>query len=161
MFSARTIRLRFQFRDFFDYPANPHLALFKEDNEEFGDPAGYVVAMVDADDVFRRDVLEYVQKVTLALEPDPIFKRVRSLTSVQAIRGHGDDIASGPLMAKARRRTITGAADARTGKEVFYGAFEDEGPHLPQRRLAYPETHQRVHRRRSESFGCLAAAYDR
>jgi predicted RND superfamily exporter protein len=98
MFSARTIQLRFQFRDFFDYPANPHLALFKEDNEEFGDPAGYVVAMIDADDVFRKDVLEYVQKVTNRLEPDPIFVRIRSLTNVHAIRGNGDDVASGPLM---------------------------------------------------------------
>ena len=98
MFSARTIRLRFQFRDFFDYPANPNLALFKEDNEEFGDPAGYVIAMIEADDVFQRDVLEYVHQLTAALEPDPIFSRIRSLSSVHAIRGKGDDVTSGPLM---------------------------------------------------------------
>lgn len=98
MFSARTIRLRFQFRDFFDYPANPDLALFKEDNEEFGDPAGYVVAMIDADDVFQRDVLDYVRRITAALEPDPLFSRIRSLVNVHAIRGQGDEVASGPLM---------------------------------------------------------------
>lgn len=98
MYSARTIRLRFQFRDFFDYPANAHLALFKEDNDEFGDPAGYVVAMIDADDVFRPEVLQYVRQITTALEPDAIFSRIRSLTNVHAIRGNGDDVASGPLI---------------------------------------------------------------
>lgn len=98
MFSARTIRLRFQYRDFFDYPANPNLPLFKEDNEEFGDPAGYVVVMIDADDVFQPGVLDYVRRITAALEPDPIFSRIRSLSSVHAIRGKGDDVVSGPLM---------------------------------------------------------------
>src|SRR3954470_10108402 len=33
LYSARTIRLRFQFRDFYDYPDNPHLAWYKQDFE--------------------------------------------------------------------------------------------------------------------------------
>jgi predicted RND superfamily exporter protein len=100
MVATRNLRIRFQFRDFFDYPANQDLPAFKEDNEEFGDPAGYVVALVESDDVFRRDVLEYVGRLTDAIEPDPVFVRVRSLTNVHAVRGKGDEVLTGPLMAR-------------------------------------------------------------
>jgi uncharacterized protein len=97
-YSARTIQVRFQFRDFYDHPSNPLLAMFKQHNEEFGDPAGYVVAMVEADDVFRRDILEYVRAVTKALEPVPEYAQVISLSNTNAIRGDGDDVKTGPLL---------------------------------------------------------------
>ena len=100
IYAARTIHVRFQFRDFYDYPENPQLPLFKRDNREFGDPAGYVIAMLEADDVFRPDVLAYVQRLTRALEPEPAFARVRSLTNAPAIRGQGDDVVTGPLFAE-------------------------------------------------------------
>jgi uncharacterized protein len=99
IYSARTLRLRFQFRDFYDYPANPQLSLFKKDTQDFGDPAGFVVAMIETDDVFRQDVLDYIGKLTTRLAPQPIFSRVQSLTNVHAIRGQGDDVVSGALLA--------------------------------------------------------------
>lgn len=52
--------------------------------------------------------------------------------------------AAGHLMRPQRRSTIAAAANARTGKEVIHGAFENDGAHLPQRRLAHPEAHQGV-----------------
>ncbi len=99
-YSARTIRPRFEFRDFYDYPGNTRLPLFKQDNREFGDPAGYVVAMIESDDAFRPDVLSYVRSLTAAIEPERIFSRVRSLTNSYFIRGDGDDVVSGPLVAE-------------------------------------------------------------
>jgi predicted RND superfamily exporter protein len=98
LYVAKDLQIRFQYRDFYDYPANPNLATFKRDNELFGDPAGYVIAMIEADDVFRGDVLEYVQRLTRALEPLPVFSRVRSLASVNAIRGANDEVVTGRLM---------------------------------------------------------------
>lgn len=97
-FSARTLQIRFQYRDFYDYPANPNVALFRKDSDDFGDPAGYVVALVESNDVFRPDILAYIQRLTTALEPDPLFVRIRSLANVHVIRGHGDDVLTGPLL---------------------------------------------------------------
>jgi predicted RND superfamily exporter protein len=99
-YSAGNIRLRFQIRDMYDYPGVPGLAAYKQNLRDFGDPAGYVVAMLETKDVFARPVLEYVAKLTLALEPNPLFSHVRSITNVPAIRANGDDITSGPLMAQ-------------------------------------------------------------
>ncbi|HET9957404.1 MAG TPA: MMPL family transporter [Polyangiaceae bacterium] len=104
LYAARTIRARFQFRDFYDYPGNTELPLFRQDIDQFGDPAGYVVAMVESDDVFRPDVVAYVQKLTQALEPERTFARVRSLTNVHAIRGTADEVVSGPLYAQLVER---------------------------------------------------------
>ena len=97
-YAARTIRVRFQFRDFYDYPENPRLALFKQDLKEFGDLGGNIIAVVETDDVFRRDVLAYIQRLTSALSQAPAFARVRSLTNVNAIRGVGDEVVAGPLL---------------------------------------------------------------
>jgi predicted RND superfamily exporter protein len=99
MYGARTIRVRFQFRDFYDYPQNPRLALFKQDLREFGDLGGNVIVVVESQDVFQPSVLEYLQRLTTALEQVPLFARVRSLTNVQALRGVGDDVVGGPLLA--------------------------------------------------------------
>lgn len=98
LYSARTIDIRFQFRDFYDYPANERLPLFKQTNAQFGDPAGYVVLMLEAADVFQPEVLGYVDRITRALEPLAAFSRVRSLTNVSAIRGVGDEVVTGPLI---------------------------------------------------------------
>jgi len=97
LFSARTIESRFQFRDFYDYPANPHVALFKQDNAEFGDPAGYVVTLLESDEVFRPEVLAYIKKVTRQLESAQTFVRVRSLSNVNVVREKGEEVVSGPL----------------------------------------------------------------
>lgn len=125
MLSARTIRLRFQFRDFYDNSRTPIGRLFKADSEEFGDPAGYVIALIEADDVFQPEVLDYVQKLTSALEPDKAFARVRSLTNARAIRGQGDDLLTGPLRAQFPN-SVQGLRDFR--------AFAVDSP-LVRRRL--------------------------
>ena len=98
--SARRIEVRFQYRDFYDYPGNKDMPLFSKYSEEFGDPAGFVVVLVEADDVFRKDVLEYIQTVTRELEPEPLFSHVKSLTNAKTISGDGDDVSTGLLMAK-------------------------------------------------------------
>jgi uncharacterized protein len=113
-YSARTIRPRFEFRDFYDYSGNARLPLFKQDNREFGDPAGYVVAMIESDDAFRPDVLAYVRTLTAAIEPEKIFSRVRSLSNVYFIRGQGDDVVSGPLVAE----TPSAASDRLALKNI-------------------------------------------
>lgn len=103
VYLVKDLQIRFQYRDFYDYPGNPQLATFKRNNELFGDPAGYVIAMIQADDVFRADVLEYVQRLTRALEPLPVFSRVRSLASVNGIRGADDEVVTGRLMDEVPR----------------------------------------------------------
>jgi uncharacterized protein len=97
-YSARTIRVRFQFRDFYDYAENPRLPLFKQDLREFGDLGGNIITFVDAGDVFQPDVLNYVQSLTEAIEASGVFARVRSITNTQAVRGTGDEVVAGPLL---------------------------------------------------------------
>jgi len=96
--SARSIRLQFQFRDFYDFPGNAASERLKRSIETFGDSAGYLVAVVQADDVFRPEVLAYLRRVTNELTPKPAFSRVISLSNAQAIRGKGDDVLTGPLL---------------------------------------------------------------
>lgn len=112
IYSSRTIESRFQFRDFYDYPANPHVALFKQDNAEFGDPAGYVVALIETKDVFQGDVLSYVKTLTRTLESSKIFVRVRSLSNINVVRAKDDDVVSGPLFDEPPR-TSAESADIR------------------------------------------------
>jgi predicted RND superfamily exporter protein len=97
---AKTIRVQFQFRDFYDFPENPRSALLKRDIERFGDPSGFVVALVEAHDVFDPEVLRYLQRLTRALEPEKAFARVISLSNAHAIRGQADDVVSGPLFSE-------------------------------------------------------------
>jgi uncharacterized protein len=97
-YSARTIRVRFQFRDFYDYAQNPRLPLFKQDLNEFGDPGGNIIVVVESADIFEPKVLDYLRRVTVALEASPAFSRVRSLTNTEAIRGRGDEVTTGPLL---------------------------------------------------------------
>jgi uncharacterized protein len=96
---ARNIRVQFQFRDFYDFPGNARSTQLKHDTDRFGDPAGFVVALVETERVFRSANLDYVRSLTRALEPDPTFVRIISLSNVHAIRGAGDDVVSGPLLA--------------------------------------------------------------
>jgi predicted RND superfamily exporter protein len=97
-YAARTIQVRFQYRDFYNYPGNAALPTFERDNALFGDPAGYVVGLIEAKDVFRPEVLQYVTKLSDGLAPQAPFLRVRSLSTVNAIRGSGDDVLTGRLM---------------------------------------------------------------
>jgi predicted RND superfamily exporter protein len=96
--SALTLDVRFQFRDFYDYPGNPDMAVFNRYSADFGDPAGFVVILIEADDVFRHDVLAYVQTITRALEPEKIYSHVNSLSNANVIYAQGDDVVSGKLM---------------------------------------------------------------
>jgi predicted RND superfamily exporter protein len=95
--SARDLHLQFQYRDFYDYPGNAEVSLLKQDNAEFGDPAGNVLVLVEAPDVLAPAVLQYIERFTRALEPDPRFVRVLSLANARGIYAKGDDVATGPL----------------------------------------------------------------
>jgi predicted RND superfamily exporter protein len=96
--SAQRLRLQFQFRDFYDYPANPALPDFRQANQDFGDPAGNVVVVLRARDVFAPEVLSYIRKLTSAIEPNPLFVHVHSLSNARALRANGDDVISGPIL---------------------------------------------------------------
>src|SRR5690348_15211540 len=84
--SARRIRIRFDFRDLYYYAGNPRIPTLESYYRYFDDPGGYVAVLVEADDVFRPDVIAYVDQVTQALSPEPIFARVRSLTTLRIPR---------------------------------------------------------------------------
>jgi len=58
-YSARHLRARFQFRDFYEYPSNPRLPALDRYIAEFGDPAGSVVVLVESADVFQPATLRY------------------------------------------------------------------------------------------------------
>jgi predicted RND superfamily exporter protein len=97
-YGARTIQVRFQYRDFYDYQGNPRVPLLDRSNAEFGDPAGYVVLLIEAPDVFQPDVLRYVSDLTRQLEPAPEFSEVTSLANARSIRSEGEDVETGPVM---------------------------------------------------------------
>jgi len=97
LYSSRRIRLQFQFRDFYDFPGNAMLGDFKRANDDFGDPAGNVVVLLRAKDVFAPPVLAYIKGLTTAIEPNDLFVHVHSLSNARALRGHGDDVITGPL----------------------------------------------------------------
>ena len=96
--SARRIELRFALRDFYEYPGNPGVALLDRYQADFGDPGGFVTVLVQADDVFRRQVLEYIQTLTRALEPDRRFVHLHSLTNAKAVYASGDEVSVGTLL---------------------------------------------------------------
>lgn len=110
LFAARKLQIQFQFRDFYDYPGNAQLPMFKQDTNEFGDPAGNIVVLVSAHDVFAPDVIDYVRKLTEALEPDPTFIRIRSLANARGIYAKSDEVVSGALY----RKDAQNDADAET-----------------------------------------------
>jgi uncharacterized protein len=97
-YSARKIEVRFAFRNFFDYPANPDVATVDRYHEYFEDPAGFVAIVVESSDVFDHDTLAYVSTLTRELEPNQIFSHVRSLTNARAIRWVGDSVDVGQLL---------------------------------------------------------------
>ena len=97
-FSARNIEIRFAFRNFFDYPANPDVATIDRYHDYFEDPAGFVAVVVESDDVFDRRTLAYVTELTRELEPNPIFSHVRSLANARAIRWVNDSVDVGQLL---------------------------------------------------------------
>lgn len=97
-YSARNIEVRFAFRNFFDYPANPEVAIVDRYHDYFEDPAGFVAIVIESRDVFDKQTLAYVSALTQALEPDPVFSHVRSVTNARAIRADGDSVDVGLLM---------------------------------------------------------------
>lgn len=103
-YEARKIEVRFQYKDFYEYPGNPRLPLLNRYSEEFGDPGSFVMLLVESRDVFTNDILRYVEAVTRELEESKEFLQVKSLTNVNAIRASGEDVESGPLI---RRLPLT------------------------------------------------------
>lgn len=102
LYAARNIEVRFQFRDFYEYATNPNLPVFKQYSDDFGDPAGSVAVLVEAADVFRPDVLEYVQRIATALQPHAVFGRIDSLASAPIIEDENDEITTGGLYERLR-----------------------------------------------------------
>src|SRR3954447_12492693 len=85
--SAMRIQIRFAFRDFFDYPGNPAVPVIDRYHDEFEDPGGFVAVLIEGDDVFKKDVLQYIDAVTKALQPEQAFSKIRSLTHIKVISG--------------------------------------------------------------------------
>jgi uncharacterized protein len=98
VYSARNIEVRFAFRNFFDYPANPDVATIDRYHTYFEDPAGFVAIVVESPDVFAPATLDYVTALTHALEPNPIFSHVRSLANARAIRWIDDSVDVGTFL---------------------------------------------------------------
>jgi predicted RND superfamily exporter protein len=98
VWSARRIAFRFAFEDFYEYPGNPDVPVMKRYYQDFGDPAGFVVVLVEADDVFQPAVLGWLDAATRALEPAHELARVRSLTNAKAVHGTDGEVTSGLLM---------------------------------------------------------------
>jgi predicted RND superfamily exporter protein len=101
LYAARSLEVRFQYRDFYEYAGNPRLPLMTRYSQEFGDPGGAVVVLVDSPNVFTNDVLQYVDQLTRQLEGLEQFARIRSLTNARVVRAAGnDDVETGPLLRK-------------------------------------------------------------
>jgi predicted RND superfamily exporter protein len=100
VYAARTIQVRFQYKDFYEYEGNPRLPLLTQYTQEFGDPGGFVVLLIEAPDVFSSDVLEYVSTVTRQLEGLEQFRQVRSLSNARSIRAAGEDVETGPVFVR-------------------------------------------------------------
>lgn len=100
LYAARTIEVRFQWRDFYEYEGNPRLPLLTRYTDDFGDPGGFVVMLLQGSDVFAPDVLRYIDAVTRKLETLEEFQKVRSLTNATAIRAAGDAVESGPIFSE-------------------------------------------------------------
>lgn len=102
LYTARSIEVRFQYKDFYEYEGNPRLPLLQQYTQEFGDPGGFVVllieSMTETRDIFAPDVLRYIDEVTRKLEAIDQFRQVRSLSNARSIRASGEDIESGPVM---------------------------------------------------------------
>src|SRR5882757_6475533 len=95
--SAQGIESRFQFRDFYDYAGNPDIEVLRRYHTDFGDPAGNVIVLLEADDVFQPQILNYIDDLTHNLEPYPVFRRVRSMTNARVMHGHDDEVVGGVL----------------------------------------------------------------
>ncbi|HKU38107.1 MAG TPA: hypothetical protein VJR89_08170, partial [Polyangiales bacterium] len=96
---ARTIELRFQYRDFYDYDENPGVEVLRKYNRIFGDYAR-VVVLIEAPDVFSLETLRYVDDVTRELQKLPAFSKVLSLTNASTVRAVGDEIETGPIISR-------------------------------------------------------------
>ncbi|HEY3801747.1 MAG TPA: MMPL family transporter [Kofleriaceae bacterium] len=115
-YSARRIEIRFAFRDFFDYPANPELKTIDRYHDYFEDPAGFVAIVVESSDVFDHATLDYVATLTRALEPSKLFSHVRSLVNAKATRWTGDSVDVGLLLATQAPT----AAEAERARQVAH-----------------------------------------
>lgn len=118
VYAARTIEVRFQYKDFYDYPGNPRLPLMARYSQEFGDPGGAVVLLIQSRNVFAPEVLRYIDLVTRQLESSDQFIHIRSLTNARAIRAAGDDVQTGPIM----RQLPTNADELQRLREVALGS---------------------------------------
>jgi predicted RND superfamily exporter protein len=99
-FGISKIRVQFSYRDYYDYPANKDLPTFIRYTEQFGDPGGCVVLLLQTDDVFRPATLSYVAAISSDLAAGGPFSRVRSLSTVRLVRAVGDSVEAGVLMSR-------------------------------------------------------------
>lgn len=103
-YSARSIQVRFQYKDFYEYEGNPRLPLLQQYTKEFGDPGGFVVLLIEStqegQDVFAPPVLGYIDLLTKQLESNELFGQVRSLSNAHSIRALGDAVENGPVMSE-------------------------------------------------------------
>jgi len=141
-YSARAIEVRFAFRNFFDYPTNPDVATVDRYHDYFEDPAGFVAIVIESRDVFDKQTLAYVATLTEALEPNPVFSHVRSLTNARAIRADGDSVDVGMLLPQLPRSPADSdkvrkiAADSRLLHRLL--ASEDSHATMVAAQLAVP-----------------------
>ncbi|MEY2936064.1 MAG: hypothetical protein RL033_6813 [Pseudomonadota bacterium] len=98
LYAARSIEVRFQYKDFYSYEGNPRLPLLEQYSKEFGDPGGFVVLLLESPDVFSNEVLQYIDSVTRQLEAREEFGQVHSLTNTRSIRAVGDEVDTGKLV---------------------------------------------------------------
>src|SRR5260221_13913408 len=83
---ARNIGVRFQYSDFYEYPGSSGVPLLRQHYAEFGDPAGYVILLVESNDVFTPETLRYVDRLSRALAPEHEFSEILSLSTARVPR---------------------------------------------------------------------------
>lgn len=112
LWPARTIELRFQYRDFYDYPGNPGVRRIQEYNRHFGDYA-FIMILLEGQELFSPTTLRFVDDVTRGLAHSSVYARVLSVTNATELRAAGDAVQSGPLMARLPG-TVAAAKRLRT-----------------------------------------------
>lgn len=80
-------------------PSDPELIYLQKFNRTFGDDEVIAVA-VKTDDVFRAPVLEWMKRLSDAIERTPHVERVLSLFTVDDMRLEGEELKSEPFLAE-------------------------------------------------------------
>jgi len=98
------VQFRYSMRNLYAYTGNKELEGLDAYMDEFGDDGGFVAAILESDALFSHEVLTYIKRTSRALEGDPLFWRVRSLSTRQVPWGEGDEVNThGPTPPVQRR----------------------------------------------------------